>query len=114
MADDLVEGLRVQVLSNRADSGLTRLTLLELLVELLLKRANIEARRWRRGHVLEPELPVLLVFVGRQDRVEVVLGLGRVGRGQRAGRRLRGRIVAGAGAHLAEGFGDEDWRFVLN
>jgi hypothetical protein len=37
LPDDLVEALRVQLASHRADAGLSGLTLFQLLIQLLLK-----------------------------------------------------------------------------
>jgi hypothetical protein len=37
LPDDLIEALRVQLASHRADAGLSSLTLFQLLIQLLLK-----------------------------------------------------------------------------
>ena len=78
MPDNLIEALRVQVFADGADAGLAGLALLELLVELLLEDADVEAGRGDRRHVLEPELALFFILVRGENRVQVVFGFGRV------------------------------------
>lgn len=82
LADELVEGLRVELLAHRAYPRLARLALLELAVEVLLEVDDVEAGGRRGRHVLHPQLVVLGPLPGGQDRVQQVL------RGRRA---LNGR-----------------------
>lgn len=54
LPDELVERLRVELLAQGADSGLARLALLELLVELFLEVDHVEAGGRRGADVLDP------------------------------------------------------------
>mmetsp|Transcript_134805 Transcript_134805/g.319539 ORF Transcript_134805/g.319539 Transcript_134805/m.319539 type:complete len:201 (-) Transcript_134805:21-623(-) len=81
LPDQLVEALRVQLLSNRANSRLARLALLQPFVEILLQVHHICARGRCAGHILYPQLIFLRPLPRRKDGVENVLGLrhGRLG-----------------------------------
>lgn len=56
LTNQLVERLRVQLLSDRTDSRFARLSLLQLLVELVLQIYNVDAGGRRRRNVLDPQL----------------------------------------------------------
>ena len=67
LSNQLVERLRIQLLSNRANSRLPSLPLLQFLVQFFLQDYHIESGCWDRGDILDPELATVLVFPRWQD-----------------------------------------------
>ena len=67
LSDQLVERLRIQFLSNRANSRLPSLSLLQFLVQFFLQDDDIESCRWYGRDILDPELTTVLVLPGRQN-----------------------------------------------
>lgn len=59
---ELTKTLRVELLPDRADAGLPRLSLLQLLVQLLLQICDVQSGCRRARHVLHPELPIIRPF----------------------------------------------------
>lgn len=99
LSDNFVKALGVEVFSDRADARFSGLALLQLLVELLLEDADVQAGGGDRTYVLEPQLSVLFILVRGQNRVQVVLGFRGVGGRQTARTGLGGGLVgATAGA----------------
>ena len=67
LSDQLIERLRVQLLSNRANSRLASLPLLQFLVQFFLKDDHIQSGRGDGRDVLHPKLPAVLVLARRQN-----------------------------------------------
>jgi len=62
LTDKLVKCLAVEFLAHRANARLPRLPLLQLAVQLLLQINDIQTRRRRARHILNPQLPILGPF----------------------------------------------------
>ena len=73
LADDLIEALREELLTHRADSRLAGLSVHELGVEVLSQASNVDAGSGRVRHILDVMLSVLDPLGRRKDRVQNVL-----------------------------------------
>ena len=73
LADQLVEALAEELLTEGADARLAGHRALQRLVELVLQIDNVDLRGGLRRDVTHPEGALIGEFSRRQDRVEVVL-----------------------------------------
>jgi hypothetical protein len=76
LTDQLIEALGEELFTGRVNSGLAGLAGLKFLVELILEVHNVDLVSGSRGDVTHPELTVLSVLTGRQDRVQVIFVTG--------------------------------------
>ena len=67
LADQLVEALSVEFLTDGAYAGLAGLACLQTLVQLILEVDNVHSSCRCRGHITDPQLPILCVLTRGQD-----------------------------------------------
>jgi len=72
LANKLIEALSKKFFTSRVNSGLTSLAALKFLVKLILEVHNVDLVGRSGRDVTHPELTILSVLAGRQDRVEVI------------------------------------------
>mmetsp|Transcript_7033 Transcript_7033/g.15376 ORF Transcript_7033/g.15376 Transcript_7033/m.15376 type:complete len:270 (+) Transcript_7033:137-946(+) len=75
LPDQLIEALRVELLSNGAYTRFPGLPGLQLVVKLLLQVYHVEASGGRARHVLDPQLPVFCPLSWGQNRIQYILCL---------------------------------------
>jgi len=76
LTDDLVEALAEELLADRADAGLTCLSLHQLLIEKFSQACDINSCGLLVAHILNVVLASLNPFSRRKDSVQDVLGAG--------------------------------------
>lgn len=73
LSNKLVEALGVQLLTDWADTSLSRLSRLKFLVEIVLEVDHIHSGGWSWRNITHPQLTTLGILPWWQDRVQVVL-----------------------------------------
>lgn len=76
----LTEALRVELPAHGADAGLPRLPLLQPQVQLLLELHDVQAGAGHAGHLLHPQLLVLLPLPAPKKQREGGIWMGTAGR----------------------------------
>jgi hypothetical protein len=76
LANKFIEALGEKFFAGGVNSGLTGLSALKLLVKLILEVHNVNLVGRSRRDITDPELAILSVFAGRQDRVKVIFVTG--------------------------------------
>ena len=72
-ANEFVKCLRVKFFSDRTNTRLSRLALLEFLVKFVLQIDHVDARGRSRRYVLHPQLSAVLIFSRWQYRIQIIL-----------------------------------------
>ena len=71
LANDLIEALGVDLLPDRANTGISGLLLREAFVKQRLQVQDIEGGGGRRGHISDPKLGAIPDLLGRQNLIQV-------------------------------------------
>ena len=116
LSNQFIKGLRVELLSDGANTSFTGLTFLQLFIELFLQNDNVKARGRDGRNVLHPQLTRIWVLARRQNGVQIVfcfVSARLIAWTERAGTGFRTGVITGLGI-AAKTLADEDGRVVLN